>query len=75
MEKRKKPNDKKEPVKTRPPSRDKYQSLYLPKTLWAMLKELGDKEDRSVSYMAKRAVEEYLKRHGKEPGKKVDGGD
>jgi hypothetical protein len=49
------------------PSRANYKSMYLPRYLWNYLHGLAETQDRSVSYMAKRAVEEYLRANGIDP--------
>lgn len=52
-----------------PPSRRQYKQTYLPKAHWESLRELGVAQERSVAYLVKKAVEEYLQKHGKLPPK------
>lgn len=59
MAKRKPPE---EPPVKRYPSRDNIKYVALPLELWERLKGLADDEDRSVSWMVRKAVRELLDR-------------
>lgn len=59
---KKKPNESSEPEKSRPPSRDKLTSVVVSKELYQQLKELADAEERSVSWMARKALAEFIQR-------------
>jgi hypothetical protein len=47
-----------------PPSRKLLKYVPLPKTEWQRLKELGEPQERSVAYMVKQAVREFIAKHG-----------
>ncbi len=49
----------KKPAK-RSPSRDTYTYVYIPNELAEKLKVIADQQDRSLSYMAKKAVEHFI---------------
>ena len=40
----------------------KYKNVGLPLSIWEELKEVGDASERSVNWMARRAVREFLDR-------------
>ncbi len=49
----------KKPAK-RPPSRDNYVYVYIPRALADQLQAIAAQQDRSLSYMAKKAVEHFI---------------
>ena len=53
--------------KKRFPSRDKVKYIPIPTDIWDALKSLGAPDERSVSYMARKAMREFLERSGKRP--------
>jgi len=57
--------DSKKQKPKRYPSRDKVKYVPVPLDMWDALEELGKTDDRSVSYMARKAIREFLKREGK----------
>ena len=44
------------------PSRANVKYVPIPKSMWAELKALGAPDERSVSYMTRRAVREFIER-------------
>lgn len=63
MAKNDNPKPKPEAAGKRYPSRDQTKYVALPLDVWTKLKALADADDRSVSWMAKRAVLEYIEQH------------
>ncbi len=55
----KKPTENSEPKK-RPPSRENYKYFYLPRKLAEEIETIAAEEDRSGSYMVKKACEEFV---------------
>lgn len=49
------------------PSRKRVKYAAIPREWWNILNELGEVEDRSVSWYVRRAVKEYLQKLGKLP--------
>jgi len=64
------PEETANPPKARYPSRENLKYVYIPKDYWLILDELGDEQERSVSYFVKKAVEEYLAKRSLLPKKK-----
>lgn len=54
--------DPKKPKAKRYPSRDKVKYVPIPVEMWDALERLGAKDERSVSFMARRAIREFLDR-------------
>lgn len=62
------PMSKKKPMKTEdapatsklPPSRATYRYVYIPEKLAQELDKVAEEQDRSLSYLVKKAVEAYL---------------
>jgi len=50
------------------PSRDKVKYAAVPTEMWEALQAIGEEEERSVAYMVKVAVREFLERKGRLPG-------
>lgn len=51
------------------PSRDKVKYVAVPVEYWDVLNDIGGEEERSVSYMAKIAIREFLERRNRLPSK------
>jgi hypothetical protein len=59
-------NEKKPP---RYPSRAAVKYVGIPKEFWDILEAMGAPDDRSVAWMARKAIREYLERNGQLPKK------
>lgn len=55
-----KDKNKPKPDRHRPPSRDNYRYVYLPKEVADELEAFGKADDRSLSFMVKTAAKRYL---------------
>lgn len=62
MAKRKKPPGPKQPY----PSRANYKGVYIPKALAEELQIIADKQERSLSYIVKKACEAFRDANKKE---------
>ena len=67
---------KKKPVgkpgeRKRYPSRENTRYVALPLALYEVLEVIGLEEDRSISWLARKAVREFLERHGRMPSPKT----
>lgn len=51
--------------KKRPPSRENYKYFYIPRKLAEEIEAIAEKEDRSGSYMVKKAVEAFVAEYRK----------
>jgi len=49
------------------PSRDKFKYVAVPVEFWDVLNVIGQEEERSVAYMVKVAVREWLEKRGRLP--------
>lgn len=49
---------------TVPPSRKNIKYVPIPKPEWEQMKALGKPQERSVAFMVKTAVREFIERHG-----------
>lgn len=68
MPRKKKPDPVPEnPPAKRYPSRDKVKYTYIPIEYWLALEAIGKPIERSVAFLVKQAVREYLERSGKLP--------
>lgn len=61
------------PKPTRYPSREKVKYVAVPVEFWDILEAMGKPDDRSVSYMVRKALREFLERNNKLPTRR--GGD
>ena len=50
----------KKPAKKRFPSREKIKYVYISVDLWNRLKAVAESQERSVAYIARKAVEKFL---------------
>ena len=50
-------------AKPLPPSRANYRYVYIPEVLAVQLDKIAEEQDRSLSYLVKKAVEAYLQSH------------
>lgn len=56
-------------AKEKPQNRANVKYIALPVDLWEQLKELADREDRSVSWMGRKAVRELVERDQQQRGR------
>jgi hypothetical protein len=61
------PMAKKKPGGKRYPSRDNTKYVGLPLAMWRVLKAVGQEQERSASYMARKAVQAMLEALGRWP--------
>ncbi len=64
-----KPVEETAPKKQRPPSRENYKYFYIPKDLAETIEAIAEEQDRSGSYMVKKACEAFVAEYRKKKQK------